>query len=66
MIPGPLGQIVIGLVMMVAAVVLAFLMVMRLIEPTLGLCFAAFILSVGGILVGMIGVAGYLRPRGGE
>lgn len=64
MIPGPRGQIVIGVGMMVVAVVLAFLMVMRIIEASLGLCFGAFALSVGGTLVGMIGVSQYIRPGG--
>lgn len=48
MMRSPRGQIASAVVMMVVAVVLAFLMVLRLIEPTLGLCFASYILSVGG------------------
>ncbi len=65
MMRSPRGQIASAVVMMVVAVVLAFLMVLRLIEPTLGLCFASFILSVGGILLGMIGLSHYVRPRDG-
>lgn len=60
---GPLGQIVLAIVMMVAAVALAFLMVMRLINPTLFLCLAAFGLSVSGLILGFIGVAQYARPK---
>jgi hypothetical protein len=63
MISGPLGQILVGIGMMLAAAVLAFLMTMRLIEPSIGLGFVSFILSLGGIVLGTIGLSLYVRAK---
>ncbi len=62
----PLAQILVAVGMMAASIVLAFLMVMRLIEPTLGLCFATFFLTLAGFILGIIGMVQYIRPRRGD
>lgn len=63
MIGSPLGLLILAAVLMLLSVVLAFLMVMRLIEPTLLLCFLSFALSIAGTIIGFIGTAQYLGPR---
>lgn len=63
---GPLAQILVAILMMVGSVVLAFLMVMRILQPTLGLCFATFFLTLTGFIIGIIGMVQYIRPRSGD
>ncbi len=60
---GPFTQIALGVLMMLAAIALAFMMVMRVIEPTLGLSFAAFALTVTGLLLGVVGVIQHVQIR---
>lgn len=60
--PGPL--LFLGVAAMTAAVLLAFLMVLRVLAPSLALGFLSFTLSVGGLIVGLIGATGYFRPSG--
>jgi len=62
----PLGLLVLAVALMVAAVVLAFLMVLRLIRPTLFLNFVSFALTIAGVVVGFIGTAMYIGPRRGD
>lgn len=61
---GPLIQIVTGVVLMVLAAVLAFLMMVRLIPVSFGLSFLAYSLSIGGLVTGLVGTLGYFRPSG--
>ncbi len=60
---GSLGQIIFAFFLMVVAVVLAFLMVLRILEPTFFLCFASFFLTLGGLILGFVGLATYIRQR---
>lgn len=55
--------ILIGFVLLVVGWVLPFLMVMRVIEPTFALAFLAHGASVGGLFLGIIGAATYIRNR---
>ncbi len=66
MIRGPLGLIVLAVVLMMASVLLAFLMVLRLIQATLFLCFLSFAFTIAGVIIGFIGTAQYLGPRRGD
>ena len=43
---------------------LPFLMVLRILTPTLGLNFLSFIFQVGGLFLGLIGLTQYVRPGG--
>ncbi|MGQ9700685.1 MAG: hypothetical protein ACUVQS_06510 [Candidatus Bipolaricaulaceae bacterium] len=60
---GSWGQITLAFLLMVAAVVLAFLMVLRIIEPSLLLGLASFFLTLGGLIWGFLGLAVYVRER---
>ncbi len=64
MTANPLYLLLGGIAAMVLAVVLAFLMVLKVLEPSLGLGFLSFTLSVGGLIAGLIGALGYFRPSG--
>jgi hypothetical protein len=53
----------IGIGLMVVGVALPFLMVIRLLEPTLFLSFLAHGCSMAGLITGFVGVAQYFRSR---
>jgi hypothetical protein len=55
--------IVAGFLSCLLGVALPFLMVLRLIEATFTLVFLAYIASVGGIMLGLIGMAWYARGQ---
>ncbi len=57
----PLRFILIGLALMILGIVLPFLMVIRVLESTFFLNFFAYGASVGGLFLGIIGVAMYAR-----
>jgi hypothetical protein len=56
--------ILLGLLGLAAGAVLPFLMVLRVITSTLGLNLLAFSCQVGGLFLGFIGLAHYVRPGG--
>ncbi|MCR4391585.1 MAG: hypothetical protein NUV94_02110 [Candidatus Acetothermia bacterium] len=60
--PGTL--LLVGVMAMVLAVVLAFLMFLKVLAPSLALGFLSFTLSVGGLILGLIGATSYFRPSG--
>lgn len=62
----PLALLVLAAALMMASVVLAFLMVLRLIRPTLWLSFLSFGFTMAGAIVGFIGTAMYIGPRRGD
>jgi len=53
--------IIVGFLLLLAGVVLPFLMVMRLLEPTLALNFISYGCSTAGLITGFIGIAQYRR-----
>jgi hypothetical protein len=55
--PGKL--MLIGFFLLVLGVVLPFLMVLRIIEPTLFLGFLSYLVSFGGIVLGLIGALNF-------
>lgn len=59
----PAQLVWIGFALLVAGVVLPFLMVIRVLESTLLLNFVAYIASVSGLLIGMIGLLIHTRAR---
>jgi hypothetical protein len=61
----PRALIVIGLVLVVLGFVMPFLMVLRIIEPSLALSFMSHAASVSGLFLGIIGSAMYIRIRKG-
>ena len=56
--------IVIGAIGLFVGAALPFLMVLRILTPTLGLNFLAYICQVGGLFLGFLGLANYVRPGG--
>ncbi|MBC7318592.1 hypothetical protein H5T57_05060 [Candidatus Bipolaricaulota bacterium] len=53
--------ILLGVLGLVTGVALPFLMVIGLLTSTLGLNFFAFICQVGGLFLGLMGLANYAR-----
>lgn len=58
----PLIFVLLGSLGLVVGVVLPFLMVLRILASTFALNFLAFASSVGGLFLGMLGLAEYVRP----
>ena len=52
-----------GLILMILGVVLPFLMLMQILESTFFLNFFSWGASVGGLFLGIIGVATWVRKR---
>lgn len=61
----PRWMIFIGILLMVAGVVLPFLMLLKIIPSTFFLNFLAFTASMGGLMLGMSGIALYVRENRG-
>ena len=59
----PWKLIVIGCVLVLLGFVLPFLMVVRVLESSLFLNFLSYGASVGGLFLGLIGAAMYVRIR---
>jgi membrane associated rhomboid family serine protease len=55
--------IALGCVMVLFGFVAPFLMVIRIIEPSFALSFVSHAASVGGLFLGLLGVAAYSRAR---
>ena len=61
----PWKLIVIGFVLVLMGFVLPFLMVVRVLESSIFLSFLSYAASVGGLFLGLIGAAMYVRIRRG-
>lgn len=61
----PWKLIVIGFVLVLLGFVLPFLMVLRVLESSIFLNFLSYGASVGGLFLGLIGAAMYVRIRRG-
>ena len=59
----PGKMIVIGFIMLVVGVALPFVMVLRLVEPTLFLGFVSYLMSLFGLILGLLGVLQYGTAR---
>ena len=59
----PVKLIIIGAVLLIVGVVLPWLMVLELVRSTLLLNLVAAMSSTGGLLMGFIGIAMYVRAR---
>ena len=55
--------IITATVLLITGVVLPFLMILEMLEPTLLLSFVAAMSSTTGLFVGIIGIAMYVRAR---
>ena len=59
----PSRVIFIAFLMVLMGAVLPFLMVIRVFEASLWLSFLSYIISVGGLFLGVVGAANYVRDR---
>jgi membrane associated rhomboid family serine protease len=59
----PRAMIAIGFVLVLLGFVVPFLMVIRMIEPNLALSFISHGASVGGLFLGILGSALYIRKE---
>lgn len=57
----PLKLIVIGFVLLVIGVLLPFLIILQVLESTFFLNFVAYLSSVSGLFLGVIGAAMYMK-----
>lgn len=62
----PTRLIFIGFLLVLLGVVLPFLMVMEVFESTFFLNFFSFIISLMGVIIGVIGSAYYVRINRGD
>ena len=62
----PTRLILIAILLLVIGVVLPFLMVMEVIESTLFLNLISFLVSLVGVIMGVIGSAYYVRLKRGD
>lgn len=59
----PGTMMLVGFVLMLFGVIVPFLMVIGEMEPGFLLLFLSYIASLGGLIVGLIGAALYVRER---
>lgn len=62
----PRSMLIIGFLMVVIGAVLPFLIILDILPSTYFLNFLVFILSLGGVLMGMVAVAFYAVERDKE
>lgn len=60
---GSIGLIVTGFILLVVGFFAPFLMVIRVLEPDFLLMFIGYVASVGGLIMGVVGSALYIRER---
>lgn len=62
----PIQFFIIGLLLEIFGVVVPYLMVMRILEPTFLLSFCSYAAQFTGLLFGIIGIATYTKERRGR
>lgn len=58
-----IGLMVIGFILLISGFAMPFLMMIKVIEPTFPLVFFAYMASVGGLIIGVVGSALFVRER---
>ena len=59
----PISLIIIGFFLVVYGMVMPFLMVLQMVEPTFFLAFTSYAATFSGLLLGVIGIATYTREH---
>ncbi|MCL4868992.1 MAG: hypothetical protein KJ063_08495 [Anaerolineae bacterium] len=59
----PLGLILIGFTLVIVGFLIPFLMMAQIIQSGFILAFVSYIASLGGLIMGVIGAAGFGRER---
>jgi len=62
-VDNPVKMMVIGFVLLLVGVILPFLMVLRVLESTFFLNFAAYLSQVAGLFLGVVGAALYFKEN---
>jgi hypothetical protein len=64
----PIRLIFLGFVLLLIGVLLPFLMVLQILGPSILLSFLAYLSSLGGLVIGLVGITMYSRSekRGGD
>lgn len=57
----PIIQIVVGFVLVLSATILSWLLVLQYLPSTFVLDFSVFAMSMGGLMLGIIGAASYVK-----
>lgn len=60
---GPVGLMMIGFILLMVGFGVPFLMIIQVLEPGFLLIFLSYIASIGGLIVGVIASALYIRER---
>ncbi|MBI5653363.1 MAG: hypothetical protein HZC40_23395 [Chloroflexi bacterium] len=60
---GPANLMILGFILLVIGFILPFVMVLRIVEPTIALNFIAYISSVMGLAIGLLGIASHVQSR---
>lgn len=60
---GAIKLIIIGVFLLLIGAILPFLMVIRVVSSGIGLSIVAYISSIAGLVVGMVGVAKYIQSN---
>ena len=60
---GAVKLIIIGVFLLLIGAILPFLMVIRMVSSVIGLSIVAYVSSVAGLVVGMVGVAEYMHSN---
>ncbi len=60
---GAVKLIIVGVFLLLIGAILPFLMVIRVASSAIGLSIVAYVSSVAGLVVGMVGVAKYLQSN---
>jgi len=60
----PIRLMAIGTGLLLVGVILPFLMILRVIEPSFPLGFISYASSLAGLVLGFVGLAQYIRPGG--
>jgi membrane associated rhomboid family serine protease len=60
---GPIGLVLIGIVLLIIGFAVPFLVVIQVIQPSFLLLFMSYFASIGGLILGVVGSALYVRER---
>jgi hypothetical protein len=60
---GPVGLMITGFILLIVGVSVPFLMIIQMLEPGFLLVFLSYMASIGGLILGVIGSALYVRER---
>jgi hypothetical protein len=60
---GPANLMVLGFILLAIGFILPFVMVLRIVEPTMPLNFIAYFASFIGLVIGLVGIVTHVQSR---